>query len=213
MAHSKPLKLPKPHKPLMVGKTFLAPRSADSPSSDEKTTSSDLRGGRMATERRQVPLRVAAVALNSATGHRLSRCFLLEPRGLMNNLDLYRSQPRDSKIRIHGREAFEGMRRAGQLASHALDMLVEHVTPGITTEQLDDLVVEFAHAHDAIPAPLNYRGFPKAICTSINHVVCHGIPNAKPLKEGDIVNIDVTLILDGWHGDTSRMYTVGHVSR
>ena len=121
----------------------------------------------------------------------------------MNNLDLYRSQPRDTKIRIHGREAFEGMRRAGQLASRALDTLVEHVKPGVTTEQLDDLVVEFAYNHDAIPAPLNYRGFPKAICTSINHVVCHGIPSAKPLKEGDIVNIDVTLILDGWHGDTS----------
>ena len=131
----------------------------------------------------------------------------------MNNLDLYRSQPRDTKIRLYGREAFEGMRRAGQLASSALDMLAEHVKPGVTTERLDDLVVEFAHGHDAIPAPLNYRGFPKAICTSINHVVCHGIPNAKPLKDGDIVNIDVTLILDGWHGDTSRMYTVGHVSR
>ena len=78
-----------------------------------------------------------------------------------------------------------------------------------TTERLDDLVVEFASDHGAIPAPLNYRGFPKAICTSVNHVVCHGIPNAKPLKEGDIVNIDVTLILDGWHGDTSRMYAVG----
>ncbi len=127
----------------------------------------------------------------------------------MNNLDLYRSQPRDTKIRLYGREAFEGMRRAGQLASSALDMLAEHVKPGVTTERLDDLVVEFAHKHDAIPAPLNYRGFPKAICTSINHVVCHGIPNAKPLKDGDIVNIDVTLILDGWHGDSSRMYAAG----
>jgi methionyl aminopeptidase len=105
------------------------------------------------------------------------------------------------------------MRRAGQLAAGALDMLAEHVKPGVATERLDDLVMEYAAAHDAIPAPLNYRGFPKAICTSINHVVCHGIPNAKPLKEGDIVNIDVTLILDGWHGDTSRMFTVGHVSR
>src|SRR5215468_6169546 len=131
----------------------------------------------------------------------------------MNNLDLYRSQPRDTKIRIHGREAFEGMRQAGQLASRALDMLVEHVKPGVTTERLDELVVEFAYGHHAIPAPLNYRGFPKAICTSINHVVCHGIPNAKPLKDGDIVNIDVTLILDGWHGDSSRMYPVGTIKR
>ena len=131
----------------------------------------------------------------------------------MNNLDVFRSQPRDTKIKIHGRDGFEGMARAGQLAARALDMLVPHVRPGATTERLDDLVVEFASDHGAIPAPLNYRGFPKAICTSVNHVVCHGIPNAKPLKEGDIINIDVTLILDGWHGDTSRMYAVGHISR
>jgi methionyl aminopeptidase len=129
----------------------------------------------------------------------------------MNNLD--RSQPRDSKIRLHGPEAFAGVRRAGQLAAQALDLLTPHVKPGVTTEFLDELVVEFAVLHGAFPAPLNYRGFPKAICTSINHVVCHGIPNSKPLKEGDVVNIDVTLILDGWHGDTSRMYAVGHISR
>jgi methionyl aminopeptidase len=92
-------------------------------------------------------------------------------------------------------------------------MLVAHVRPGVTTEQLDDLIVEFALDHGAIPAPLNYRGFPKSICTSINHVVCHGIPGPKPLREGDIVNIDVTLVLDGWHGDTSRMYAVGAISR
>ena len=131
----------------------------------------------------------------------------------MNNLDIYRSQPRDTKIRLYGRDAFEGMKKAGQLASRALDMLAEHVKPGVTTERLDELVLAFAHEHDAIPAPLNYRGFPKAICTSINHVVCHGIPNAKPLKEGDIVNIDVTLILDGWHGDSSRMFTIGEIPR
>ena len=131
----------------------------------------------------------------------------------MANLDMSRGQPRESKIKLHGPDAFRGMRKAGQLAAAALDMLVEHVKPGVTTEHLDDLVVAFALAHGAIPAPLNYRGFPKAICTSVNHVVCHGIPNAKPLKDGDIINIDVTLILDGWHGDTSRMYAVGHVSR
>jgi len=131
----------------------------------------------------------------------------------MNNLDLSRSQLRESRIKLHGPEAFEGMHKAGQLAAQALDMLVPHVQPGVSTERLDDLVVEFALAHAAIPAPLHYRGFPKATCTSINHVVCHGIPNAKPLKEGDIVNIDVTLILNGWHGDTSRMYAVGHISR
>jgi methionyl aminopeptidase len=110
-------------------------------------------------------------------------------------------------------EAFEGMRNAGRLAAQALDVLTEHVKPGVTTETLDDLVLEFALDHGAYPAPLNYRGFPKSICTSINHVVCHGIPGPKPLREGDIVNIDVTLILDGWHGDTSRMYPVGRISR
>ena len=131
----------------------------------------------------------------------------------MANLDMARGQTRENKIRLHGTEAFEGMRRAGQLAAAALDMLVEHVKPGVTTERLDDLIMEFAVAHDAIPAPLNYRGFPKAICTSVNHVVCHGIPNSKPLKDGDIINIDVTLIVDGWHGDTSRMYAVGNIAR
>ena len=85
----------------------------------------------------------------------------------MNNLDVFRSQPRDTKIKIHGRDAFEGMARAGQLAARALDMLVPHVKPGATTERLDELVVEFASDHRAIPAPLNYRGFPKAICTSV----------------------------------------------
>ena len=131
----------------------------------------------------------------------------------MNNLDLNRSQPRDTKIRLHGRDAFEGMRKAGQLAARALDMLAPQVKPGVTTEHLDELVSAFAAEHGAVPAPLNYRGFPKSICTSVNHVVCHGIPAAKPLKDGDIVNIDVTLILNGWHGDTSRMYAVGHISR
>jgi len=131
----------------------------------------------------------------------------------MSNLELASAARSDSAIPLHGPEAFEGMRKAGQLAAAALDMLVEHVKPGVTTEHLDDLVFAYAAAHGAIPAPLNYRGFPKSICTSINHVVCHGIPGPKPLREGDIVNIDVTLIVDGWHGDTSRMYPVGRISR
>jgi methionyl aminopeptidase len=105
------------------------------------------------------------------------------------------------------------MRKAGRLAAEALDMLVLHVKPGVTTERLDELILDFALDHGAFPAPLNYRGFPKSICTSVNHVVCHGIPGPKPLHEGDIVNIDVTLVLDGWHGDTSRMYAVGAISR
>ncbi|WP_372422400.1 type I methionyl aminopeptidase [Salinarimonas chemoclinalis] len=114
---------------------------------------------------------------------------------------------------IHGPEAFEAMRRAGQLTAKALDLMVEHVAPGVTTDALDKLAFEFAMDHGAYPAPLFYRGYPKAICTSINHVVCHGIPNDKPLRDGDIVNIDITLIVDGWHGDSSRMFYVGAVPR
>lgn len=119
----------------------------------------------------------------------------------------------DGKVKIYGPEAFEGMRRAGRLASSALDMLTEYVQPGITTQKLDDLVLAYALDHGAIPASLNYRGYTKSVCTSLNHVVCHGIPGPRVLREGDILNIDVTFILDGWHGDTSRMYGVGKVSR
>jgi methionyl aminopeptidase len=116
-------------------------------------------------------------------------------------------------IKLHGPEDFAGMRRAGRLAAEALDLLTEHVRPGTTTEALDTLVFDFAMAHDAYPAPLDYRGYRKSICTSINHVVCHGIPERRPLREGEILNIDVTLILDGWHGDSSRMFLVGEVPR
>jgi len=114
-------------------------------------------------------------------------------------------------IPIHSGRDFEGMRKAGQLAAKCLDMLIEHAKPGVTTQFLDDLAMQFALDHNAVPAPLNYRGFPKAICTSINHVVCHGIPNEKPLKNGSILNIDVTLIVDGWHGDTSRTIPIGEI--
>jgi methionyl aminopeptidase len=117
------------------------------------------------------------------------------------------------QIKLHGPEAFEGMRRAGLLTAQALDLLVERVRPGVTTAALDKFCFEFAMDHKAYPAPLDYRGYRRSICTSINHVVCHGIPDDKPLREGDIVNIDVTLIVDGWHGDSSRMYPVGAISR
>jgi len=119
------------------------------------------------------------------------------------------SEGRDRRIKIHGPEAFEGMRQAGILAAQTLDFITPHVRPGITTGELDRLCHDFIVDHDAIPAPLNYRGFPKSICTSVNHVVCHGIPGERRLMEGDILNIDVTVILDGWHGDTSRMFFVG----
>jgi methionyl aminopeptidase len=104
------------------------------------------------------------------------------------------------------------MRAAGKLAARTLDMIAPHVVVGVSTDRLNQLCHDFIIAHDAIPAPLNYRGFPKSICTSLNHVICHGIPSDRRLVDGDILNIDVTVILDGWHGDTSRMYTVGTAS-
>jgi len=131
----------------------------------------------------------------------------------MSDIDLSRAMSREDAIKLHDSEAFEAMRKAGQLAARALDMLVPEVRPGVSTARLDDLIYEFAMDHGAIPATLHYRGYPKSCCISINHVVCHGIPGPKPLKEGEIVNIDVTLIVDGWHGDTSRMYPVGRISR
>jgi methionyl aminopeptidase len=121
--------------------------------------------------------------------------------------------PRDGRIKLHGAEGFEGMRKAGRLAAQVLDMLVEHVQPGNTTAYLDQLAREFAFAHGSTPATLYYRGYRHSLCTSLNHVVCHGIPGPKPLKVGDIVNIDVTLVVDGWHGDTSRMFIVGEPRR
>lgn len=128
-------------------------------------------------------------------------------------LDMDEAPVRDGTIRIHKPEDFAGMRAAGQLSARALDMLTEFVQPGVTTQQIDDQVRSFFLDNGAVPATLFYRGYTKSSCTSINHVVCHGIPNDKPLKEGDIVNIDVTCILDGWHGDTSRMYPVGEIRR
>ena len=114
-------------------------------------------------------------------------------------------------IKLHTAEDFEGMRKAGKLAAECLDMITPHVVPGVTTEALDKLCHDFIVDHGAIPAPLGYRGFPKSVCTSINHVVCHGIPGDKKLRNGDCINIDVTTIVDGWHGDTSRMFFVGDV--
>ena len=118
-------------------------------------------------------------------------------------------EPSERGIKIHGAEGFEGMRQAGRLAAEVLDFITPHVQPGVTTDALDKLCHEFIVSHGAIPAPLNYRGFPRSICTSINHVVCHGIPGDRRLMEGDIINLDITVILDGWHGDTSRMFLVG----
>ena len=110
------------------------------------------------------------------------------------------------------KESFEQIKIAGSLAAETLDEVTSYVKPGVTTKKLDKICYEFIKDKGGYSAPLYYRGFPKSSCTSVNHVVCHGIPTEKYLKEGDIVNIDVTAIVDGWHGDTSRMFFVGDVS-
>lgn len=112
-------------------------------------------------------------------------------------------------ITIHKEEDFIGMRKAGKIAAQTLDYITDFVVPGVTTEELNTLCHNFMIEKNVIPAPLNYRGYPKSICTSINHVVCHGIPCDKKLSNGDIMNIDVTVIADGYYGDSSRMYMVG----
>jgi len=123
------------------------------------------------------------------------------------------SRPRSSGIHIKTADEIEAMRVAGQQAASVLKMIAPYVVPGVTTGELDRICHEYiVDELDAVPAPLNYRGFPKSICTSVNHVVCHGIPGDRVLKDGDIVNIDVTVIQDGWHGDTSRMFPVGEPS-
>ena len=114
-------------------------------------------------------------------------------------------------VTLHKADDFEGMRRAGRLAAEVLDLMAPLVKPGVTTAELDKAAYDYVIAHGGLPACLGYRGYRHTLCTSINHVVCHGIPNDKPLRDGDIVNIDVTVILDGWHGDTSRTYPVGEV--
>ena len=111
------------------------------------------------------------------------------------------------------KENFEQMKIAGSLGADTLDEITKHVKPGITTDALDKICYEFIRDNGGFSAPLFYRGFPKSCCTSVNHVICHGIPNSnKYLTDGDIVNIDVTAIVNGWHGDTSRMFYVGDVS-
>ena len=120
---------------------------------------------------------------------------------------------RTHEIRVHqDEEAWEGMRAAGNLVARALDMITEYVRPGVTTGEIDDRIREFTLDHGGLPACLGYKGYEKTVCTSINHVVCHGIPGDKVLKDGDIVNVDHTVIVDGWHGDSSRMYAVGNVN-
>ncbi len=118
----------------------------------------------------------------------------------------------DRQVIIHKPEDVASMRVAGKLAAEVLDAVAPLVTPGMTTGEINDFCHEMITTAGAVPAPLGYRGFPKSICTSVNHVVCHGIPSDYKLKDGDIVNVDVTVIVDGWHGDTSRMYFAGEPS-
>lgn len=118
----------------------------------------------------------------------------------------------ETPVRLHSAEEFAGMRRAGRLAAEVLDFITPFVQPSAVTGELDRLCEQYIRDHGAIPAPLGYKGYPKSTCISINHVVCHGIPGDKRVQNGDILNIDVTVILDGWHGDTSRMFLAGDVS-
>ena len=118
---------------------------------------------------------------------------------------------RTGEIRLHDAGDFAAMRKAGRLVAECLDMITPHVIPGALTEDLDRLIYEFTLDHGAQPACLGYRGYAKSICTSINHVVCHGVPGARALRDGDIVNVDHTVVLNGWHGDSSRMFGVGEL--
>jgi methionyl aminopeptidase len=119
----------------------------------------------------------------------------------------------DGQIKLYGPADFDGMRRAGRLAAECLDAVEEIVEPGLPTTEIDRFIYDFAMRHGAMPATLGYKGYTNSTCVSVNHVVCHGIPGEKPLRDGDIANIDVTLIIDGWHGDSSRMVKVGDVKR
>jgi len=112
---------------------------------------------------------------------------------------------------IYSEDDFASMRKAGKLAAEVLDYITPYMVAGAKTEDLDDLIHDFIIANNAVPATLGYRGYPKSSCISVNHVICHGIPGEKRLENGDIVNVDVTVILDGWYGDTSRMYEIGNV--
>src|SRR5215472_7786306 len=126
--------------------------------------------------------------------------------------DVIEAETRTGEIKLHTPADFGGMRKAGRLAAACLDMLTPYVVPGASTEELDRLAREFILDAGAYPACLFYKGYSHTVCISPNHVVCHGIPGERTLREGDIANIDVTVIVDGWHGDTSRMYGVGDVS-
>ena len=130
----------------------------------------------------------------------------------MSLADDYIADTRTDRIKIHGPEGFAGMRAAGLLAAEAMDALTPFVKPGVTTAEIDRLAREYIMDHGAQPACIYYRGYSHTLCISPNHVVCHGIPSERALREGDIANVDITVVLDGWYGDTSRMYAIGEVA-
>jgi methionyl aminopeptidase len=152
------------------------------------------------------------------SGKKYKNCHLREDRragrgapaeGIATGLGVHPEAP---QILLKSEEQIAGIRRASQLTRAILDMLGPRISPGITTQQIDDWVHEYTLDHGATPAPLNYRGFPKSVCTSLNEVICHGIPGPRVLQEGDILNVDVTSVLDGYYGDASRMWLIGEVS-
>jgi methionyl aminopeptidase len=133
---------------------------------------------------------------------------------MVSYVDATLAPPRnDGQIKLYSSADFDGMRRAGRLVAECLDAVEEIIKVGLPTIEIDRFIYDFALAHDALPATLGYKGYMNSTCISLNHVVCHGIPGDKPLRDGDIANIDVTLIVDGWHGDSSRMVKVGEVKR
>src|SRR5260221_13516849 len=133
---------------------------------------------------------------------------------MVNYVEAALAPPRnDGQIKLYGAADFAGMRAAGQLVAECLDAVEAIIEPGLPTIEIDRFIFDFAMAHNAMPATLGYKGYMNSTCVSTNHVVCHGIPSDKPLRDGDIANIDVTLIVDGWHGDSSRMVRVGEVKR
>jgi methionyl aminopeptidase len=144
------------------------------------------------------------------SGKKYKHCHLKQDRQSSGRQRLMGGRSRE--IIIKTEEQIDGIRRASQLTRDILDMLEERIVAGISTEDINRWVHEYTLAHGATPAPLNYRGFPKSVCTSLNQVVCHGIPDGTVLREGDILNVDVTSILDGYYGDSSRMFLIGEVS-
>ena len=140
------------------------------------------------------------------SGKKYKRCCLNKPASTHPSDQQYAKK---NRIRIKTHDQIEGIRRAGQLVLETLDLVAPHVRPGMTTDEINTMVHDFTIRHGAIPAPLNYRGFPKSVCLSINDVICHGIPGDRALKDGDIVNVDVTSILDSYYADASKTFFVG----